>query len=352
MSSLYKRKSSPYYWWTARYKGRRLRKSTKMTQKHLGKKIQDHWDLNLVLGNLEFLGFSTYSSMNISEYCREYFNFIESRKSERRVSVIKAMLKNFQEYLESHKVTRLDEITVKVMNGFIDWLQCSPGTKKNYIGAISLMLDQAMKEEIIRVNPAKLVTLPMIPKKVRHRPLELIDLEIIFKGAGSWSLYYQFLYHTGLRTGDVALLTYENIDRKKKAIVSFVRKSRRIHEFPLAGVLIDQLPKGKSKDEPLFPELYAETDQKVNDILKKPRLFMQALLEMEERPKATLHSFRVTFNNTLRDMGLSMEDRQILLAHASSETTKIYTHPNFDLASQFVNRMPHYARLQKNVTKT
>ncbi len=75
---------------------------------------------------------------------------------------------------------------------------------------------------------------------------------------------------------------------------------------------------------------------------------MQALLEAEGRPKATLHSFRVTFNNTLRDMGLPIEDRQILLAHASSETTKIYTHPNFDLAAQFVNRIPDYG----NVTKT
>lgn len=52
MSGLYKRKNSPYYWWTARYRGRRLRKSTKMTQKHLARKVQNRWDLNLVLGNL------------------------------------------------------------------------------------------------------------------------------------------------------------------------------------------------------------------------------------------------------------------------------------------------------------
>ncbi len=55
-------------------------------------------------------------------------------------------------------------------------------------------------------------------------------------------------------------------------------------------------------------------------------------------------------------MGLSIEDRQILLAHSSSETTKIYTHPNFDLASKFVNRIPDYAFCQtgltENVTKT
>ncbi len=71
----------------------------------------------------------------------------------------------------------------------------------------------------------------------------------------------------------------------------------------------------------------------MNDNLLAPRKYMQVLLEAGGRPKATLHSFRATFNNTLRDLGLSIEDRQILLSHSSSETTKIYTHPNFDLAA-------------------
>ncbi|TFB11063.1 hypothetical protein E3V36_02075 [Candidatus Marinimicrobia bacterium MT.SAG.2] len=63
--------------------------------------------------------------------------------------------------------------------------------------------------------------------------------------------------------------------------------------------------------------------------------------EIEGRPKATLHSFSHTFNNTLRDLGLGIEDRQILLAHSSNQMTKVYTHPNFDLVLEYVNRMPN-----------
>ena len=37
---------------------------------------------------------------------------------------------------------------------------------------------------------------------------------------------------------------------------------------------------------------------------------------------------------------MKIEDRQKLLAHAT--TTKIYTHPNFDLAMQYVNQLPKY----------
>ncbi|MBT4296333.1 MAG: tyrosine-type recombinase/integrase [Candidatus Marinimicrobia bacterium] len=66
------------------------------------------------------------------------------------------------------------------------------------------------------------------------------------------------------------------------------------------------------------------------------------MLKDAELPKATLHSFRVTYNNMLRDQGLSIQDRQILLAHTSSETTKIYTHPNIELAAEHLNNLPNY----------
>ena len=99
------------------------------------------------------------------------------------------------------------------------------------------------------------------------------------------------------------------------------------------------LKKGE-KDTPLFPMLYSTSDRTLSDNLAKPRKYMQALLQAEDRPKATLHSFRTTFNNRLRDLGLQIEDRQILLAQSASETTKIYTHPNFELAKQYVNKIP------------
>ena len=45
---------------------------------------------------------------------------------------------------------------------------------------------------------------------------------------------------------------------------------------------------------------------------------------------------------------LPIQDRQVLLAHASAETTKVYTNPNPELARQFVNQIPKF----QNVTKT
>lgn len=120
MSSLYKRPDSPYYWWTARYKGRRLRKSTKMSKRHLAKKVQEQWDLNLMMGDLEFLGISTLDNCEITEYVDRYLDFVRSRKSDNTVRIAKGVLKKFSRYLESVEVTRLDAITVQVMDGYID----------------------------------------------------------------------------------------------------------------------------------------------------------------------------------------------------------------------------------------
>jgi|TARA_B100001964_G_C14184072_1_gene577703 integrase len=343
MSSLYKRKNSPYFWWATIFKGRSFAKSTKTRNKSNAKKIQEKWDFNLMMGNLEFLELSSHPSANLNDYIMEYLKFIEKRKSDNAITIAKGVLRRFLEYAESAGVSGINEITVKIINGYLDSLNRSPKTKKNHLQEISLLLEQAIKEDVIAVNLAKKATLPRMVKSIRHRLLEPVDLSIIFQGAGSWHLYYSFLYHTGLRAGDVALLKYGNIDFQKKAITSFVRKSRRIHEFPLAQTLIDSLDADSSNGNPIFPSLYAETERKLNDNLAKPRLYLQALLKAENRPpKADLHSLRHTFNNTLRDLGLSMDDRKVLMAQASSEANKIYTHPNFDLASRYVNQIPTY----------
>ena len=138
------------------------------------------------------------------------------------------------------------------------------------------------------------------------------------------------------------MLTYGNIDKKRKVIVSLIRKSRRVHEVPLSNVLLDQIG-DFGVDQPLFPALYSQSERKLNDNLAKPRKFLQGILKANGKKKATLHSFRTTFNNTLRDLGLSIDDRAVLLAHSNSETTKIYTHPNLELAFEYINKMPDFS---------
>ncbi|MFC1527952.1 tyrosine-type recombinase/integrase [Candidatus Neomarinimicrobiota bacterium] len=345
MSSLYKR--GRHFWWSTKYKGRRIQKSTGQSRRDFARKVVNDWDLKMALGDTGFLNLNNQSPIDVQSYFKDYLIFVEKRKSDKTYEVTKGVLKKFEIFLKKKKIERIDEITVKLLDDYIEWLDNAPKTKKNYLNIISIMLKHALIYELIPTNPAEKVSKPRVPKNagnIRHRLLEPTDLEIILSSAGNWYMYFMFLYHTGLRAGDVALLKYGNINKNKKAIVSLIRKSRRIHEFPIAEQLINLLLDNQDKDTPLFPMLYKENEKQLNWKLSMPRKHMQTMLRLNGRPKATLHSFRHTFNHELAKLGLQIGDRQILLAHSSSETTKVYTHPNFELAQRFVNRIPIYGK--------
>jgi integrase len=341
MSKVYKRKDSPFYWFSANIKGQRIRISTGVAKLRLAERIQDEWDLMLAKGETSFVR-KTFHTLDIKEYVSYYIGFLESRKTENTVAIAKGVLKKLKNHLSKQGVKMLTEVEVSHLDGYIDSLKISPKTKKNHLDVISQMFKQAIREGHLTQNPCEFATLPRITTAIRHRPLTADDLEEIFKNANKWKLYFATLLYTGLRAGDVALLRYENIDSKNKRITQLVRKSRRIHELPISDVLLSAFGDIDEKEGPVFPEIYIESDRKQNDLLVYPRKYLQNILSKAELPKATLHSFRVTYNNLLRDQGLSIEDRQILLAHTSSETTKIYTHPNIELAAKHLNRMPNY----------
>lgn len=346
MSKLYKRPNTPYIWYSAHIRGQRIRISTNATKRRLAERIKDEWDLLLAKGDTSFTK-NTFQSLDVEEYVSYYTGFLESRKTENTVTIAKGVLNKFKEYLSKQGIRMLSEVQVSNIDGYIDSIEVTPKTKKNHLTVVNLLFKQAVREGQMQQNPCEFATLPNITHTMRHRPLTADDLKVIFKNANKWKLYFAALLYTGLRAGDVALLRYEHIDSKNKRITQLIRKSRRIHELPIADILLSAFGDLDGKEGPVFPEIYIESDRKQNDRLVYPRKYLQSILSKAELPKATLHSFRVTYNNMLRDQGLSIEDRQVLMAHTSSETTKIYTHPNVELAAKHLNKMPNY--LDKSV---
>ena len=87
MSTLYKRARSKYYWWTGRLNGKRLRKSTGMTQKHRAEKVKAHFDIQIALGNLDGLGF-TEKKLSLLEFINYYLNLVSERKSDSTFTIL------------------------------------------------------------------------------------------------------------------------------------------------------------------------------------------------------------------------------------------------------------------------
>ena len=340
MSKLYKRADSPYLWYSASIHGKRVRISTGTHRRRTAERIQDAWDFKLSQGDTSF--FEPEETVDVLEYIDQHRDFLEDRKSEQTVLIAKGVLTKFGEYLTGIGIQSIPDIQVQHIDGYMDAMKQKSKTKKNHLGIISRMLKQCVREGLIDRNPCDLATPPRVVHELKHRPLDAKDLKAIFKNAQQWKLYYSFLLYTGLRAGDVAMLQYEHIDLKRHRITQLIRKSRRVHELPLAAILVREIGSIKGLKGPIFPGLYSESERKLNDNLAHPRLYLQDLLSKKKRPKATLHSFRVTYNNMLLAGGMTIQDRQVLLAHTSSETTKIYTHPNPELAEKHLNGLPDY----------
>ena len=341
--SLFKKTKSNKFYWKRSINGRRYRKSTRQVQRHLALKVAAKWDLMLLTGDLSFLNQKSAQSSRVDVYVPYYLGFCETRQSEKTIATATGILDRLLKFLKEKKVKQLDEINVALLNEYVVWLSpLAPKTIKNHIGAIGRMLSLAVDEEVLTKNVAQKVKLPKMISEDRHRLLEPQDLKLIFTGANEWLLYYSFLLFTGLRAGDVSSLKFSHLDFERRVITAFIRKSQRTIELPLADRLIELLPDNDDTDAPIFPELFSENETALNGRLRKPRVHMQSLLAEGGREKATLHSFRTTFNNLLRDQGLAIEDRRTLMGHSASKTTAVYGRQNLELAAGYINRLPKF----------
>lgn len=230
----------------------------------------------------------------------------------------------------------LHEISIRDIQQYVYMRQedgASPKTIKDEILTLKRMFQQAVMLNHLLNNPCKGVGLPKNRRK-RHFPPFTQDQLIIALNHRIHGLYYKVLYYTGLRSSDVSALHSEQINSKMNCITLDTIKTDTPAIIPvhpeikdilnLTGFIFDT---GKST---WTPKSYAHA---AYEALKR-------LIDREGwNTHLTIHSFRVTFNNHLRDKGVSFYDRQTLLTHSASKTTRDYTHPNLDFTRKLIERL-------------
>ena len=70
----------------------------------------------------------------------EHLKFLSKRKSENAVKSAQATFNKFKNYCNKSELEKLDQVTIKELNGFIEFLDCSAKTKKNHKGVIKRWL--------------------------------------------------------------------------------------------------------------------------------------------------------------------------------------------------------------------
>jgi len=211
----------------------------------------------------------------------------------------------------------------------------SAKTRQTTIGDLATVWNTlAIAAEDIR-NPWPTLR-PRNTESKRHPAFTPEEEQRVLKAAkkfGPWPLICLISRHTGLRYGDVATLTWADIDlaagiidiRPRKTARHGIRVTIPIERRTLAPALAEAR-KSATGDGLLFPRhaaAYLSTGMG-----PKGSRFAQILEAAKLSPKDgySFHSWRHTFRTRLADAGVSTETAMRLCGHTNARTSATYDH--------------------------
>jgi len=263
--------------------------------------------------------------------------------------------KHWAPFLKKRGIEFLNQITAKIAQDFISQLKDldkSPKTITGYFSIVDLSLHQAVAWGHLETNPfhsggRKLVTLPKINgTQCKPRILSNEELALLFTHK-TYGQYYEWLYYTGQRAGDVSALVYENIDPVKRELRLWIEKGDRYQTLALHQHLADQVAAKKTKKGPLFPTLFDLDKKKRSNKFTKVRKALQKTLTdngftlvNDEGDKAKLHSLRATAAQSVQLNGGNRKDAAKHLGHSSDKTIDEYIHQDTRVGNAMLDKIP------------
>lgn len=160
-------------------------------------------------------------------------------------------------------------------------------------------------------------------------------------------------YFTGMRLSDCAELRWGSVDMGKQILTVKTRKTGTKVVIPIHARLMAWLRKQTRGIEkaPVFPTLAgvgtggksglsAGFGRIMEQAKIKGRLLREANGAGRSRSSLTFHSLRYSFNSALANAGVSQEIRQKLTGHASAEMNQHYTHHEIATLRAAVEKLP------------
>lgn len=201
-------------------------------------------------------------------------------------------------------------------------------------GVLAAVLDVAVKDRRLSVNPARGVTLPRKGKKSRIY-LSHNDVQRLADESGEWSTLVLFLAYTGLRWGEATGLRVRHIDALRRRVnvsENAVALGATIHvgtpkshearsvPYPLfLAEPIARLCEGKGRDGLVFGSgLSHVTRPKTSE--NTTSWFLRAL-DAAGLERMTIHDLRHTAASLAISSGANVKAVQRMLGHASAAMT-------------------------------
>ena len=201
-------------------------------------------------------------------------------------------------------------------------------------------------------------------EKNERRAFTVPELKnVLAKASGEWPGIILFGLYTGQRLGDIASLTWQNLDLEKNELAFVATKTGRAQRIPLAKpllTLIESLEAGDDPKAPLFPKaaVVGRTGTLSNQfyailadaglVAARPHTAkLKGRAEKRAFNEIGFHALRHTATSLLKNAGISPAIVEDIIGHDSPAMSAHYTHIEEDSKRRAINAMPDVTRKAK-----
>ena len=294
--------------------------------------------------------------------------FLEHLRYERNLS--EHTLRNYQSDLEQFHdylapanprtgkrtepaLPQIDHITVREWLATLHQAQKQKASIARKLAALRTFFQFLVREGMLEMNPAKLVSTPRLEKKLpKHLSIEeaikFVETPNLETDLGKRDrAMLELMYATGVRVAELTKLNLGHIDFKNRLIrVTGKRRKERIVPFGEPALeslkvyleiregFLDAAPVSEREPEALFLN-YQGTRITTRSV---GRMVEKYIRICSGRYDISPHALRHSFATHLLDSGADLRDIQELLGHARLSTTQVYTHVSMEKLIQVYDK--------------
>ena len=363
MASLTKKRTSPF--WFACYRdhtGRQCRRSTHERNPKRAQRIADVYEqtarkkLNArqiretVSEIYREVAGESLPHASVKDYTIAWLAQKKLETKSSSLELYQKAINKFLNFLGERANADLCDIAKRTILAFRDSLvgKVSATTVNNDLKSIRMLFRAARRDGYIDMDPAEFV--PVVKRDTENlgrRPFTIEEIRRVLEVADQeWKSLIYFGLFTAQRLGDLAELTWNNVDLERNELHLVTRKRGRRLTIPLALALRDHiisLPSSEKPDAALHPRAFAtlKKDKRVRALSAE---FGDLLARAGLRPKLphqgrgigrdgrrgslplSFHCLRHTACTLLRDAGVPEAAVMELVGHDSVEISRHYTH--------------------------
>jgi integrase/recombinase XerC len=240
---------------------------------------------------------------------------------------------------------QIDHITIREWLSTLHSAQKKKSSVARKLAALRTFFQFAVREGLLELNPAKLVSTPRLEKKLpQHLSIEeaikFIETPDVETDLGKRDrAMLELMYATGVRVSELTKMGLADIDfknrlirvtgkRRKERIVPFGEPAQEALESYLAvrDKFLNSAPVTEREPDALFLN-YQGTRITTRSVGRMVEKYIRICAGMHN---ISPHALRHSFATHLLDSGADLRDIQELLGHARLSSTQIYTHVSME----------------------